>query len=69
MSFGPDATHDCHADEAGLKHQCPIFAAQPIIRIMTAKDKKHKYAYVERDLGWMYFNRRILQEAAQLSGH
>lgn len=32
---------------------------------MTAKDKKHKYAYVERDLSWMYFNRRILQEAAR----
>ena len=30
---------------------------------MTAKDKKHKYVYVERDLSWMYFNRRILQEA------
>lgn len=32
---------------------------------MTAKDKKNKYAYVERDLSWMYFNRRILQEAAR----
>ena len=32
---------------------------------MTAKDKKNPYAYVERDLSWMYFNRRILQEAAR----
>ena len=29
---------------------------------MDRKDKE-KFAYVERDLSWMYFNRRILQEA------
>lgn len=42
-----------------------IFATQPIICIMTAKEKKNSYDYVERDLSWMYFNRRILQEAAR----
>ncbi|MGN1263908.1 MAG: RNA degradosome polyphosphate kinase, partial [Prevotella sp.] len=31
---------------------------------MGSKGKKQKY-YIERDLSWMYFNRRILQEAAK----
>ena len=29
------------------------------------KDKKSQSAYVDRDLSWMYFNRRILQEATR----
>ena len=33
---------------------------------MGNKEKKAHY-YVERDLSWMFFNRRILQEAAKPS--
>ena len=29
------------------------------------KKKKEPLKYVERDVSWMYFNRRILQEAFQ----
>ena len=31
------------------------------------KEKDMKVAYVERDLSWMYFNHRILQEAEKNS--
>ena len=31
------------------------------------KKKKEPLKYVERDVSWMYFNRRILQEAAGTS--
>ena len=27
--------------------------------------KKNDYPYLERDISWMYFNRRILQEATR----
>lgn len=30
---------------------------------MTEKKEKQQSSYVERDLSWMYFNHRILQEA------
>ncbi len=32
---------------------------------MTRKDEILKHAYVERDISWMYFNHRILQEACK----
>ncbi len=32
---------------------------------MTRKDEILKHAYVERDVSWMYFNHRILQEACK----
>lgn len=34
---------------------------------MAQKKKKEDY-YLERDISWMYFNRRILQEATRPHG-
>lgn len=31
---------------------------------MKSNDEKQKLPYVERDISWMYFNQRILLEAA-----
>lgn len=40
-----------------------VFSLQKIYFPMT--QKKKELPYLERDISWMYFNRRILQEAAR----
>ena len=36
---------------------------------MKQSEIKKKYPYVERDISWMYFNQRILLEAARPEVH
>ena len=36
---------------------------------MKQSEIKKKYPYVERDISWMYFNQRILLEAARPEEH
>ena len=45
-----------------------LYFHPPTHSIMTKKEKKEKQiTYVERDVSWMYFNHRILQEAEKPS--
>lgn len=49
-----------------MKSSCNIksFSLQKSDFMVTRNRKKEK-PYLERDISWMYFNRRILQEATR----
>lgn len=36
---------------------------------MVTRNRKKEKPYLERDISWMYFNRRILQEATRSHVH